>query len=83
MKEYEGIIKLINAIYNSDSDYKENKSVIAVYDMDDNEQLIATFSKSKYCADFFKTSKKTIDCCVCRELLRKGRFKIIRVNLEE
>lgn len=82
-KDYEPYLDLIKAIYNCDNDRDNSKSLIVVYDMLDNEKLIAVFSKSKYCADFFNTSEKCIDDNVHRGNLRKCRYKIERVYFKE
>lgn len=84
MKEkYEPYLKLIQTIFNCDTEEKDEKSLIVVYDMEDHERLIAVFSKSKYCADFFGTSRRCIDCNISRKKWRKNRYKIERVYFKE
>lgn len=65
-KIYEPYLDLLRAICNSDPDEMKRKSVIAVYDVLDNEKLIAIFSNSKNCAKFFSSNKKTIDSYISK-----------------
>ena len=80
---YEPYINLISAISNSDNDKIIRNSAIVVYDIFDKERLVAVFSKSIYCAKFFKTTTKVIDTAICRNQLRHWRYKIERIYLEE
>jgi len=69
---------LLRAIFNVDE--KETKSVICVYDTKDYEKLVAIFSSSSTCGEFFNTNRKVIDCDVCRKKLKYGRFRLERVK---
>ena len=81
-KTYEPYMNLLSAICNSDSDEKERKSVIAVYDILDNEKLIAIFSNSINCARFFNTDRKTIDCTISKGQIRAKRYKLERIYFD-
>ena len=78
-KIYEPYLDLLRAICNSDPDEMKRKSVIAVYDVLDNEKLIAIFSNSKNCAKFFSSNKKTIDSYISKGTIRTKRYKIERI----
>lgn len=78
-EEYMPYYNLLKAICNCDSEENVNKSVIAVYDILDNDRLVAVFSKAKYCARFFKTTNTVINCQICRGNIRNGRYKIERI----
>lgn len=53
--------------------------VIAVYDTQDNEKLIALFDNAVNCAKLFNTSRECINDNICRGNLRQGRYRIERV----
>ena len=70
---------LLRAIFNVDE--KETKSVICVYDTKDYDKLVAIFSSSSTCGEFFNTNRRVIDSAVCRKSLRNNRFRLERVEL--
>lgn len=78
-KIYEPYLDLLHAICNSNLDEMKRKSVIAVYDVLDNEKLIAIFSNSKNCAKFFDSNKKTIDSYISKGKIRTKRYRIERI----
>lgn len=78
-KIYEPYLNLLCAICNSDSDETKRKSAIAVYDVLDNEKLIAIFSNSKNCAKFFDSNTRTIDSYISKGKIRTKRYKIERI----
>lgn len=82
-ENYKPYLDLLKAVCNSDDEETFNSSCIVVYDMFDNEKLIAVFSKLKYCANFFNTSIKTIDSYISKGCLRNRRYKIERVYFKE
>lgn len=72
---------LLRVIVNQDNE--NTKSVVMVYDMIDNEKVVAIYGKSKYCAKFFNTKAKTIDSTISKKQLRNRRFKIERVKVDD
>lgn len=76
--------QLLYAIFNGDNNtLKVPKcGVICVYDMKDDEKLIAVFNNSKTCAIFFNTSPAVISSAISRHYLRGNRYKIERVKME-
>lgn len=75
--------ELLYAIFNSDSSERKVKSVICIYDTLDCDRLVAVFSTSQLCADFFGTDRRVIDCDICRGVLKKDRFRLERVKVED
>lgn len=73
---------LLSTIFNSDESNREVKSVICVYDTLDNERLVAVFSKSQACGDFFGTTRRVIDCDICRKKLKAKRYRLERVEIK-
>lgn len=71
---------LLLTIQNSDIITK--KKIICVYDTFDNERLIAMFNNTKNCANFFETTRNSIDCAISRHQLRNFRYKIERIIMD-
>lgn len=73
---------LLLAIFNSNKGEETKHGVICVYDIFEKDKLIAVFTKTKYCADFFETTERSIRICnIHRGHLRNDRYKIERVKL--
>lgn len=79
----ENFKELLYAIFNSDSSERKVSSVICVYDTLDCDRLVAVFSTSQLCAKFFSTSRDNINCDVCRGVLKKNRYRLERVKVED
>lgn len=73
---------LLRAIVNQDNLPESPYGVLVVYDMWDNEKVIAIYSNSRNCAKFFHTRSRYIDCYVTKKKLRARRFMIKRVKLD-
>lgn len=83
MNNTENYKELLNTIFNSDESEKIVKSVICVYDTFEEDRLVAVFSKSEACGNFFRTTRRVIDCDICRGKLKANRYRLERVKLEE
>lgn len=79
--DIENYKELLKAIFNSDNKETKTNSVICVYDILDFDKLVAVFSNSKLCAEFFGTTRETIDCNVCRKEIKSKRYRLERVIL--
>lgn len=75
--------ELLYAIFNSNESSRKTNSVVCVYDVLDNERLVGVFSNSRACGTFFGTSRRVIDCNICRQTLKNNRYKLERVKLDE
>jgi hypothetical protein len=71
---------LLFAILNTEQ--QETANFICVYDTTDNDRLIAIFNSSRTCANFFKTSARSIDSTICRKNLKFNRYRLERVRNE-
>lgn len=72
--------RLLYAIFNSDSesDNKYEHPIIA-YDIE-TDLPIAVFKNSKTCAEFFNTSRNTINCALSRNNKIKAKYRLERVK---
>lgn len=68
---------LLRAIIIQDN-FISNK-LICVYDIYDNEKLYTVFGTTQSCADYFNTSRETINSDICRGTLVKNRFLLVRL----
>ena len=74
---------LIKAIYNCDMmDERLVKYYVCVYDMKENEKLIAVFGSYGWCAKFFDISVNSIQFYANKGLLRNKRYLIKKVAKE-
>ena len=75
---------LLFAIFNVYTDEeKGHTKPIVVYDTKNDDILIAIFKNAKSCANFFKTSQKAINSSICRCSLRKNRYRLERIDIDE
>ena len=76
----ENYYRLLYAIFNSDSedDNKYEHPIIA-YDIE-TDLPIAVFKNAKTCAEFFNTSRDSINCALCRKNNRNSKFRLERVK---
>lgn len=72
---------LLFAILNSDEE-SSKRSVICIYDTQENDKLIAIFNSSKNCGKFFNTNPRTIDSSISKKQLRNKRYRLERVTIE-
>ena len=76
----ENYYRLLYAIFNSDSE-ENNKyeHPIIAYDIE-TDLPIAVFKNSKTCAEFFNTSKNTINCALSRNNKRNAKYRLERLE---
>ncbi len=76
--------ELLYAIFNSDP-YSENgqEFPIIVYDILNSGLPVAVFKNASTCAKFFNTTPNVIKCTICRNSLKRNRYKLERVKLDE
>ena len=76
----ENYYRLLYAIFNSDieSDSKYEHPII-LYDIE-TDLPIAVFKNSKTCAEFFNTSRDTINCALSRNNKRNVKYRLERVE---
>ena len=70
-------LMLVQAILFSDYDDGQDFCV-CLYDTEENDRLVAVFNNDARCAQFFRTTKITIQKMRCVNSLIKGRFKTER-----
>ena len=80
----ENFKELLYAIFNSDP-YSEKcqEFPIIVYDTLNYDIPVAVFRNAKTCAEFFNTSVGTINCDICRKVLKRDRYRLERVKVED
>ena len=81
IKEEDPLLKNYLMLYQAIlfSDYDDGQDyVVCVYDTVENDRLVAVFNNDKTCANFFNTSKITIQAMRNRNQLIKYRFKTER-----
>ncbi len=54
-----------------------------IYDIKENEQCVGIFLAIKDIAKFFNTSSQSISSTICRGELRKHRYLIKRIEVNE
>lgn len=76
----ENYYRLLYAIFNSDSesDSKYEHPIIA-YDIE-TDLPIAVFKNAKTCAEFFNTSRDTINCALSRNNKRSTKYRLERME---
>ena len=72
-------MQLLSTIFHTDPK-KTGHGILCVYDMWEDERLVAIFSNSKDCAEFMGIKQNSIDCNVCKGYLVRFRYKLVRVG---
>lgn len=76
----ENYYRLLYAIFNSDSEEdNKNKHPIIAYDVE-TDLPIAVFKNAKTCAEFFNTSRDTINCALSRNNKRSAKYRLERIE---
>ncbi len=80
----ENFKELLYAIFNSDP-YSEKgyECPIIVYDTLNYDLPVAVFKNARTCAEFFDTNKKIINHDICLNVLKKNRYRLERVKVED
>ena len=69
---------LLRAIFNTDKK-EDSKILICVYDLKNDEKLVAIFCKAKDCANYLGITENYVRHALCREETIKKRYKIVRI----
>lgn len=76
----ENYYRLLYAIFNSDSEEdNKNEHPIIAYDVE-TDLPIAVFKNAKTCAEFFNTSRDTINCALSRNNKRSAKYRLERIE---
>lgn len=76
----ENYYRLLYAIFNSDSEEdNKNEHPIIAYDVE-TDLPIAVFKNAKTCAEFFNTSRDTINCALSRNNKRNAKYRLERIE---